>query len=270
MNRSRSLIETEWHLSLRTARYRLAALAANTSGDPEVCVRRRGAVSDKHQSGSERGVSRRQLMKRGGALAGGALIAGGVAGAPAAPTAEAQAAELLSNTLRALSPSQAQTLEAVLERLLPTDATGPGAKEANVLRYIDWSLAGDLSVFVGPYTNAIAAIDAYAEQTFGAAFAALSASQQDSVLTDMEANSATGFTPSSQAVFTMIRTHAVQGMFGDPAHGGNVGFVGWKLVGFPGPRFVIDAHDQKLNVPVKPQLGSTYSQSLFKHTKVDR
>ena len=74
-------------------------------------------MSDKHQSGPEPGVSRRQLMKRGGALAGGALIAGGVAGAPAAPTAEAQAAELLSNALRALSPSQALTLEAVLERL---------------------------------------------------------------------------------------------------------------------------------------------------------
>ena len=75
-----------------------------------------------------------------------------------APTAEA--ADLLNNTLGVLSPSQAQTLEAVLERLLPTDATGPGAEEANVLRYIDWSLAGDLSMFVGPYTSAIAAIDA--------------------------------------------------------------------------------------------------------------
>ena len=99
-------------------------------------------MSDKHESGPEPGVSRRQLMKRGGALAGGALIAGGVSAVPVAPTAEA--ADLLNNTLGVLSPSQAQTLEAVLERLLPTDATGPGAKEANVLRYIDWSLAGDL------------------------------------------------------------------------------------------------------------------------------
>ena len=52
-------------------------------------------------------------------------------------------------------------------------------------------------MFVGPYTSAIAAIDAYAQQKFGAAFAALSESQQDSVLTDMEANTATGFSPSS-------------------------------------------------------------------------
>lgn len=227
-------------------------------------------MSDKQKAGSARGVSRRQLIQRGGTLAGGALVAGGLAGAPAAPTAEAQAADLLSKALRALSPAQADTLEAVLERLLPTDATGPGAKEANVLRYIDWSLAGDLSVFLGPYTSAIAAIDAYAEQKFGAAFAALAASQQDSVLTDMEAGTATGFTPTSTAVFTMILTHAVQGMFGDPAHGGNVGFVGWKLVGFPGPRLFIDAHDQKLNVPVKPALASSYSLPVFKHTKVDK
>ena len=68
----------------------------------------------------------------------------------------------------------------------------------------------------------------------------------------------------------MIRTHAVQGMFGDPAHGGNVGFVGWKLVGFPGPRLEVIAHDQRLNVNVKSQLKSTYSLPLFKHTKVDK
>src|ERR1700722_13171067 len=211
------------------------------------------------------GVSRRQLITRGGQVAGGALVAGGLAVVPSAAVAENP--DVARHVLRALTPAQATTLEAVLERLLPTDASGPGAKEANVLRYIDWSLAGDLKGFVAPYASAIKAINAYAHKKFGAAFAALSDSQQDSVLTDMEANKATGFTPTSQAVFTMIRTHAIQGMFGDPAHGGNVGFVGWKLVGFPGPRLVVDAHDQKLNVKVKAQLASTYSQTLFKHTK---
>ncbi|HEX3803221.1 MAG TPA: gluconate 2-dehydrogenase subunit 3 family protein [Solirubrobacteraceae bacterium] len=214
------------------------------------------------------GLSRRQLIARSGKLAGGALVASQLV--VPAPNAEAKGADPASEALRALTPEQAGTLEAVLERLLPTDATGPGAKEANVLRYIDWSLAGDLKVFVGPYQSALAAIDAYAQAQFGAVFTALSASQQDTILTEMEANTATGFSPSSQAVFTMIRTHAVQGMFGDPAHGGNVGFVGWKLVGFPGPRLVIDAHDQKLNVKVKNQLQSAYSIKLFKPTKVDR
>lgn len=214
------------------------------------------------------GVSRRQLITHGGKLAGGALIANQLVGSPAA--AEASTPEAAGIALRALSPAQATTLEAVLERLLPTDATGPGAKEANVLRYIDWSLAGELRVFAAPYQSALTAIDAYAQSKYGAVFASLNATQQDQVLTDMETNVATGFSPSAQAVFTMIRSHAVQGMFGDPAHGGNVGFVGWKLVGFPGPRLIVSAHDQKLNVNVKKNLKSTYTVALFKHTKVDR
>ena len=226
-----------------------------------------GRTGENIGGAGEGGISRRQILRRGGAFAAAAAV-----GVPLAAeqTADAQAAELVGSQLKVLSSSQAQTLEAVLERLLPTDATGPGAKEANVLRYIDWSLAGDLSVFKTPYAMAIAAIDAYAQSASGAPFASLSSTAQDAVLAAMESNTATGFVPNSQAVFTMIRTHAVQGMFGDPAHGGNVGYVGWKLVRFPGPRLVIDAADQKLNTVPKNHLVSTYAQSLFKHTKVDK
>ena len=223
---------------------------------------------DLPESGSGRGdaLSRRQILKRGGAWA--AATAVGPVVAEQSP--DAQAAELVASQLKALSGAEARTLEAVLERLLPSDATGPGAKEANVLRYIDWSLAGDLHMFKAPYTSAIAAIDAYSQKKSGAPFASLTASQQDAVLTDMESNKATGFVPNGLAVFLMIRTHAVEGMFGDPAHGGNVGFVGWKLVRFPGPRLVIDAHDQALDVTPANQLVSAYSLPVFKHTKVDR
>jgi gluconate 2-dehydrogenase gamma chain len=211
-----------------------------------------------------RKLSRGQLIRRGSALAAVAAMGAPAAAAPA----PAQAEELLTSRLKALSAAEAQTLEAVLERLIPTDATGPGAKEANVLRYIDWSLAGELAVFKAPYSSALAAIDAYSVSKFGGALASLTATQQDAVLTDMESDKATGFTPGSSAAFEMIRGHAMQGMFGDPVHGGNVGFVGWKLVRFPGPRLVVSAHDQKLDVVPKNHLASTYSSKLFKHTKV--
>jgi hypothetical protein len=75
-----------------------------------------------------------------------------------------------------------------------------------------------------------------------------------------------GFQPTSSSVFTMIRTHALQGMFGDPMHGGNVGQVGWKLVRFPGPRLVISKKDQELDVAPKEYLKSTYTYKLFKNT----
>jgi gluconate 2-dehydrogenase gamma chain len=218
------------------------------------------------------GLSRAQLMRRAGMLGAAAALPGAAAAAPAVADAAA------SDALKALTAAEATTLDAVLNRLFPTDATGPGAKEANVLRYIDWALAGDLAVFRGPYASALAAIDAYATQTYGAAFAALTTVQQDQLLSNMEAgspestinnksNPQIGFAPSSTAVFEMIRTHAVQGMFGDPAHGGNVGFVGWNLVRFPGPRLVVSNHEQQLDVVPKQALKSTYQLALFKKTK---
>jgi gluconate 2-dehydrogenase gamma chain len=208
-----------------------------------------------------RGLSRGELVKRAGLL--GAAAAVPAAGLAVAPVADAS--EQLTQ-LKALTTDQAATLEAVLERLIPTDSTGPGAKEANVLRYIDQSLAGDLSMFMGPYTDALRALDAYATAKQGAAFAQLSTDKQDAVLRDMDTNAATGFTPNAKAVFEMFRTHCVQGMFGDPAHGGNVNFVGWKLVRFPGPHFVVSAADQQLDVVRKTNYRSAYSYKLFQST----
>ena len=212
----------------------------------------------------ERGrpLSRGALLKRAGVL-------GAAATLPVAARAEhAGAAEEVAQLqqLRALSPSQATTIGAFVERLIPTDASGPGAREANVLRYIDRALAGDLWMFRASYVAATQALDTYSRSKYGADFAVLSTGQQDAVLTDMDLNRATGFNPNAKAVFEMIRTHAVQGMFGDPAHGGNTGFAGWKLVRFPGPRLVIPARDQQLNVVPKSNMRSAYSMKLFKST----
>jgi len=205
-------------------------------------------------------ISRGELIKRAGML-------GAAAAVPVATRTEPAAAAVEATQLKTLTSTEASTIEAFVERLIPTDATGPGAKEANVLRYIDGALAGDLSMFRDAYTTAVTALDAYAQKKSGAAFASLSTDQQDAVLTDMDKNTATGFSPSAKAVFEMIRGHAVQGMFGDPAHGGNTGFVGWKLVRFPGPRLVIPAHDQQLNVVPKQKLQSAYAYPIFKAAK---
>jgi gluconate 2-dehydrogenase gamma chain len=207
-------------------------------------------------------LSRGELLKRAG-------VAGAVAAVPAGAFAggAAASAELEFAQLKTLTPAEATTLEAVLERLIPTDASGPGAKEANVLRYVDWSLAGEISMFRDPYSAGLAALDAYSRSNQGAPFASLTTAQQDAVLTAMDRNTATGFQPSAKAVFEMFRTHAVQGMFGDPAHGGNVGFVGWDLVRFPGPRLKISAHDQKIDVTPKIVRKSTYDYALWKPQK---
>lgn len=210
--------------------------------------------------GRSRPLSRGDLLKRAGVI--GAAAAIPVATAPPTALGGEEVAQL--RQLKALSPTEAATVGAFVERLIPSDASGPGAREANVIRYIDRALVGDLSVYRASYTAAALALDAYSQSKYGASFAALPTDKQDAVLTDMDLNRATGFVPTAKAVFEMIRTHAVQGMFGDPAHGGNTGFVGWKLVRFPGPRLVIPAKDQQLNVVPKANLRSAYSLPIFK------
>jgi gluconate 2-dehydrogenase gamma chain len=217
-----------------------------------------GGSGDEEERG--RSLSRGALLKRAGVL--GAAAAIPVATRTDTARADAEVAQL--KELKTLSPLQATTIGAFVERLIPSDASGPGAREANVIRYIDRALSSDLVLFRPSYVAAAAALDAYSQSKYGADFAVLSTDKQDAVLTDMDLNRATGFVPTAKAVFEMIRTHAVQGMFGDPAHGGNVGFAGWKLVRFPGPRMVISGHEQQINVVPKSELKSAYSLPLFK------
>jgi|SwirhisoilCB3_FD_contig_61_3713164_length_1437_multi_2_in_0_out_0_2 gluconate 2-dehydrogenase gamma chain len=85
------------------------------------------------------------------------------------------------------------------------------------------------------YRRGLGFVDAYAQSKFKKNFVDLAPDQQDSILTDMAADKATGFNgPSAKAFFGQLRNDTIEGMFSDPMYGGNQGMVGWKLVGFPG------------------------------------
>ena len=73
------------------------------------------------------------------------------------------------------------------------------------------------------------------------------------MLTDVEKNVATGFTANAAAFFTLVRTHTIQGTFGDPYYGGNANFVGWDLIGYPGVRLAVTADEQRLKTRAKPE-----------------
>jgi hypothetical protein len=49
-----------------------------------------------------------------------------------------------------------------------------------------------------------------------------------------------------------LRELALQGFFGDPRHGGNVGYVGWELLGYSGPRWEVPQEDQMMDAVVEP------------------
>ena len=169
--------------------------------------------------------------------------------------------------LQALTTAEADLLDAVVARLIPTDANGPGATEAQAVRYIDRALAGALAGSRETYRAGLEALDRYSRSSRGAPFMALPPTDQDSVLIDVETGAATGsgagFAGSSATFFNLMRTHTLQGTFGDPYYGGNANFVGWDLIGYPGVRTVVSADDQRLGVTLTPTHQSAYDHNMF-------
>ncbi|HYM35682.1 MAG TPA: gluconate 2-dehydrogenase subunit 3 family protein [Steroidobacteraceae bacterium] len=163
------------------------------------------------------------------------------------------------------TPSQGALLEAIVERLIPRDEHGPGAKEAHVANYIDRALGDALASSKTSYVSGLAALDKYAQASRSKSFLELSHIDQDSVLIDVETGGATGFTGSSAQFFAMLLNHTRQGMFGDPYYGGNANFVGWDLVGYPGVRTAVPAEDQKALEAnrLKPARDSAYDFGGF-------
>ena len=106
------------------------------------------------------------------------------------------------------------------------------------------------------YRAGLARVDAYARQLFSKDFVDLAPADQDRILADMANDRAAGFgmPPSARGFFSTLRQHTVQGMFSDPAYGGNREMVGWKLIGFPGPQGAYTpAEMQREGTPRQPQ-----------------
>ena len=193
-------------------------------------------------TGSHR-LSRRELLKR-------TVVLGAAATVPLRVALVArQAAPVTEDGFVTLTASEADTLEAVVARLIPTDENGPGATEAQAAYYIDRALGGALASSRETYAAGLAATDAYARASKGAPFATLAPADQDRVLGEMEEGVATGFEPSSRGFFNLVRSHTIQGTFCDPYYGGNADFVGWDLLGYPGLRLVVTEDDQRLDAP---------------------
>ena len=220
--------------------------------------------------GAPRTVSRRNLFKQAAGAAAAlsattpALVT--AAAQPAPPAAARTPPPTRLEALETLTAAEADTLEAIVARLIPSDANGPGAAEARAAHYIDRALTGPLRGARGAYGAGLAALDAYAQSTKGAPFMKLSAQDQDAVLTDLEKNVATGFAPNAATFFNLVRTHTIQGTFCDPYYGGNADFVGWDLIGYPGIRLTVTADQQRMSAKPEPVRQSAYADAAFAMT----
>jgi len=195
-----------------------------------------------------------------------APVIGGRDAAAAPPEAIAETVDQTAprrEAIENLTAAEADLLEAICARIIPTDATGPGAREARAAHFIDRALGGALASSKPAYTAGFAAFDRYCRSSRGKPFLELSERDQDSVLIDVETGAATGFQGSSAAFFGMVRTHTLQGTFGDPFYGGNANFVGWDLIGYPGVRTNVSADDQRLGAKLTPNHKSAYDTEMF-------
>lgn len=219
----------------------------------------------------QRGLSRRDLLKHVGLAGAAAAVPARAFGTPPdAPPAESSVAQqgAASSAPRRepvenLTAAESDLLEAVCARIIPTDANGPGAREARAAHYIDRALGGALASSKAAYTAGLAALERYSHSSRGGSFVTLSPRDQDSLLIDVETGAATGFPASSAAFFNLVRTHTVQGTFSDPYYGGNANFVGWDLIGYPGVRTNVSVDDQRLGAELTPNHKSAYDYDMF-------
>jgi gluconate 2-dehydrogenase gamma chain len=208
------------------------------------------------QTPTDTGFSRRDLLRRAG------FLGAATAFVPLAQLRAQQGAPPRP-ALETLTAAEADTLDAIVARLIPSDDTGPGALDARATQYIDRALAGFLASSRDAYRSGLAALDAHATTTRGAPFVRLRASDQDAVLGELETNAAAGFTPDSATFFNLLRTHTIQGTFCDPFYGGNASFAGWDLIGYPGVRLAVTAGEQRLDPRLPKTHRSAYDHAMF-------
>jgi len=174
------------------------------------------------------------------------------------------------------NPSEAATVEAIVDRFIPGDQLSPGGKDCGCAVFIDRQLAGsfgqasrlytkgpfmpglptqgyqgDLTP-AGRYRLGLQALNDYTNATYKKDFRALTGEQQDEVLAGMDNRKITlklkpGF--STKEFFELMLQNTMEGFFADPLYGGNRNMAGWKMVGFPGARYDYRDHIGKHNVP---------------------
>jgi gluconate 2-dehydrogenase alpha chain len=153
--------------------------------------------------------------------------------------------------LLSLNPQEARTAEAIFERIFPADENAPGAKEIGVVTYVVRALSGAYRDEVQGYRLGLAALDRAAKGRFGEPFAACEPQQQDDLISDLERGELTGFRiPDQPTCFWTHREHAREGLFSDPAHGGNRDKLGWKVLGHPGVWLEYSAEENLATEPV--------------------
>jgi len=153
--------------------------------------------------------------------------------------------------LYALNPHEARTALAVFTRLFPTGEGEPDVARIGVVAYVDRALAGAYGDKRDAYRHGLAALDHASRGRHAAPFADCAAAEQDDMLAALERGELPDFhTPPQRAFFDMLLAHLQEGLFADPAYGGNRDKLGWRLLGHPGVWLENSAEENLTATPV--------------------
>ncbi len=173
--------------------------------------------------------------------------------APAASTADSSPGGWIY-----FNDDEVTLVTAIVDTLIPSDATGPGGVEAGVVTYIDRQLGGAYGqgarlYLAGPFADGTPSqgyqlpynpadlihlglldMQAYAQKSKGKTFDQLAAADRNAVLQDLDGSKASFPTVPEKVFFDHVFNLVQEGYFGDNVYGGNKNKAVWKMIGFPG------------------------------------
>lgn len=153
------------------------------------------------------------------------------------------------------------TLADVTERIYPEDDNGPGAIALGVPYFIDKQLSGawgtnDKDYTKGPFKPqdsddhglqtklnrgdmflvGLRRMQEVSQDEHDEKFTDLDAEEQDKILEKFESGDVDTKGMPSDTFFQLLRQTTLEGVYADPAYGGNKDMQGWKMMEYPGPR----------------------------------
>jgi gluconate 2-dehydrogenase gamma chain len=179
---------------------------------------------------------------------------------------------------------EANAVEALADRIIPSDPQTAGGKDAGCAVYLDRQLAGPYGTAEGHYNkppfvkgsksqgtqseggpaktyrDGLAALDRYCRaQPGGARFAQLTDQAKDDLLKGLEEGKVELDGVDGKEFFTQLVKDIQAGFFADPIYGGNRDMVAWRMIGFPGARYNyldwIDRHNERYPLPPVSLMG---------------
>src|ERR1700730_3461649 len=114
--------------------------------------------------------------------------------------------------LKVFSPEQFETLELLVDAILPTDDRSPGAKQARVADYVDLLLSEGNRQLTLQWFGGLAALDADAMSRFRAPFSRLGPGQVDAILQSISRNERAPQTP-LETFFVMAKQATIRGYY---------------------------------------------------------